>query len=339
MLFGTTLFFLLQLPIILTLIIKTLEKVMNKKYKIPIAYFKDNIIHHSTLCFTFCLAMSLYLCLFIFISSFRITVTDWINSVNWADYYIHHKQTTIQTPVAISPKITKQILNHPSVNSYDILSRYDAFYKNEQIKIIAGNFKFLEKTPNRLKLKTKIKSSLNSMTDVVISETFSNKYNVVIGDIITLEGPFGSYDCNVKNIFFAYLNDQGYVYISDELAKILFKSLPNHGLGVLINKNDTSFKQDFFDYLKINNIFLDSFSELKDSVITTFNNTFKITWTLAIISAFISCFTLINYISIFIIQFEKTFIQLKTLGASHSFIKHLLIWQNSLIVEFRLSIQ
>ncbi len=40
----------------------------------------------------------------------------------------------------------------------------------------------------------------------------------------------------LKISFFAYSNDQGYVYISDTLAKKIFKSLHNHGIEILINK-------------------------------------------------------------------------------------------------------
>lgn len=333
-LLGVTLFFLLQLPTLLKICTKLLKIITPKQFKLPLSYIKDNIIHHSTLIFTLCLSMSLYLCLFIFISSFRLTVTDWINSVNWADYYIHHKQTTIQTPVTINSNITSKLISHSDVIGYDILSRYDAFYKQNKIKVIAGNYKFLEKNPSRLKLKNPIKSSLNKLGDVLISETFATKFNVTINDIIIIEGPFGSYECNVKNIFFAYLNDQGYVYMSDTLAKNLFKSLPNHGIGLLINKkkSNPTFYKDFHDYLDQNTIYLDSFIDLKESVITTFNSTFKITWSLAFIAAFIAGFTLINYISMFLLQFEKTFIQLRTLGAPHSFIKRLMLWQNNIIM-------
>ena len=332
-LLGVTLFFLLQLPTLLKWIMNIIENKASEYYKLPLSYIKQNIIHHSTLIFTLCLSMSLYLCLFIFISSFRVTVTDWINSVNWADYYIHHKQTTIQTPVTISPKITQEILAHPDVEDYDILSRYDALYKQNKIKIIAGNYSFLEKTSSRLKLKHPITKPLSVHNDVLISETFANKYNVEINDIITLEGPFGSYDCIVKNIFFAYLNDQGYVYMADSLAKKLYKNLPNHGTGILIDKSkETTFYNDFYDYLNKNTIYLDSFIDLRNSVITTFNSTFKITWVLAFIAAFIAAFTLINYISMFLLQFEKTFIQLRTLGAPHAFIRKLMFLQNSVIM-------
>ena len=98
-----------------------------------------------------------------------------------------------------------------------------------------------------------------------------------------------------------------------------------HGLGIKLNKSlkDSTFIHEFEDESKEKNILLSSNKGLKERALEVFDQTFKITWMLAVISGIIATLSLINYVSITLIDREKELTQLRSIGAKHSFFKSL----------------
>ena len=159
------------------------------------------------------------------------------------------------------------------------------------------------------------------MTDVYVSESFHQKTGKDIGDTINIVGDKGSASVVINDIFYSYGTDRGIIQMSTQLASQLFYSKGVHGLGVKLSKpiKESSFIADFQDAASSQGILLSSNQGLRDKALETFDQTFKITWMLAIISGIIATLALINYSSITLIDREQELIQLRSIGASHRF--------------------
>ena len=163
-----------------------------------------NIVTISSLA----LAFSLFLSLSFFISSFRSTVIDWIEYSNWADVYIYNEANQAQFEIVIDDQLLDHYIQHEDVLFYDFLTHYEFTYNSLPASIIASHHHILEKYPKRLKLQNgnSIKDPLN---EVYISESFKQKYQVDIGEKITITGDLGEKDVIIQDVFYSYGTDRG----------------------------------------------------------------------------------------------------------------------------------
>ena len=320
------LFYLLGTACIIPLLLFLISSMM-RKLKHPIVTASlltiekfpiKNLVTISALSLAFCL----YLSLAFFINSFRTTVIDWIEYSNWADVYIYNEANKIEFEVPIDPMLLEQFMNHEDVAFWDPISHYEITLNTVPTSVIASKIDVLNAFEKRLKLFNNIQIE-DPFKEVYVSESFYQKNKKGVGDSITIYGDLKTVNVVIKDIFFSYGTDRGIIQMSTELAGQLFHSKGVHGLGIKLSKSikDTSFFDEFSEPASKNGILLSSNKGLRDRALETFDQTFKITWMLAVISGVIATLALINYVSITLIDRLDELIQLRSIGASHRFMR------------------
>ena len=318
----------LTVPLLIYIISNLLKKIKNPFFSAALMsiekYPLKNIVTISALA----LAFSLYLSLGFFINSFRTTVIDWIEYSNWADVYIYNEANQVEFEIMIDEDLLSQYITHPDVKFYDFLTHYQITYQSLPTSVIASHHHILENYPKRLKLFSGHKIS-NPETEIYISESFRQKFNVDVGDQITLTGDLGTESVTIKDIFYSYGTDRGLIQMTRQLGKKLFKEKGVHGLGLKLNKSikESTFISDFEVQSNEKNILLSSNEGLRDRALEVFDQTFKITWMLAVIAGLIATLSLINYVSITLIDRSKELIQIRSMGAKHGFLRRFILSQ------------
>ena len=335
----------LLIPMLIFCASLILKKIKNPFFSAALSSIEKfpfkNIVTISSLA----LAFSLFLSLSFFIGSFRSTVIDWIEHSNWADIYIYNEANQVDFEVTINDDLLQKYIQHEDVEYYDFLTHYEIIYQALPTSVIASHFNILEKYPKRLKLQHNIPLN-NPSKEVYISESFKQKFNVDMGDIIHITGELGSKDVIIKDIFYSYGTDRGIIQMSRELAAELFHPNGVHGLGLKLNKSikQSSFMETFQEQSNEKNILLSSNEGLRDRALEVFDQTFKITWMLAVIAGVIAGLSLINYVSITLIDRKKELVQLRSIGASHRFLRRFILSQvfiitlKGLVVSFCITI-
>ena len=167
------------------------------------------------------------------------------------------------------------------------------------------------------------------LTDIYISESFRRKFNVDVGDTISLTGDLGTKEVVIKDIFYSYGTDRGLIQMTRQLASTLFYDKGVHGLGLNLTKpiKESNFMSTFQNQSAQQNILLSSNEGLRDRALDVFDQTFQITWMLAVIAGIIATLSLINYVSITLIDRSKELIQIRSIGGKHAFLRRFILSQ------------
>ena len=121
--------------------------------------------------------------------------------------------------------------------------------------------------------------------------------------------------------------------MSRQLGDQLFypKGVPGLGIKLKNTLKQSSFIKEFSADATSQKILLSTNQGLRDRAVEVFDQTFQITWMLALIAGLIASLSLANYVSISLIERTKELIQLRSIGASKRALT-VFIWTQAMIV-------
>ncbi|MGA0241803.1 MAG: FtsX-like permease family protein [Candidatus Marinamargulisbacteria bacterium] len=308
-------------PLILMGITHVLKAIKSPAITSSLVAIEKHLVKNWVTIGALSLAFCLYLTLSFFIQSFRTTVIDWIETSNWADVYIYNQANRVTFEVPLPADLLTQFKEHPDVELWDPISHYKIMVDGHPTSVLASKASVLNTYKRRLKLKDNIPMK-DPMAEVYVSESFYQKTGRGVGDSLIVNGDHGPQRVRIVDIFYSYGTDQGVIQMSTVLAQSLFNDVGVHGLGIKLNKSikDTRFFVDFQAASDQQGVLLSSNQGLRDRALQIFDQTFKITWMLALISGLIAALALINYVSIAVMDRWQELRQIRAIGGSHAFI-------------------
>ena len=288
-----------------------------------------NALAVSSLAIAFMMVISMS----IMVHSFRQTVTVWIGQTLRADIFIRIAGgRDIDYQYTLPADRVASLKNIPGVAAIDQFRAIDISYNDKPVVLATGDFSVLARYGNLI-IKTGPKAQeldqwMVGHNRAIVSEAFSLKHKVNVGDRLNLKTPKGPLDLEIAAVYFDYSRERGYI-ILDRTTFLEYYQDPdiNSFIIYLADKNRLEeVRQTVLDTLgKEYQLIIRSNAELKKDVMEIFDKTFAITYALEIIAIGVAVLGLFNTLIALILERRREVGILRFLGAFKEQIKRMVL--------------
>ncbi len=262
--------------------------------------------------FSFCVGITFLIGLSIFISSFRLTLVNWMEYTFNGDIYIRDDSGKFDT------NFLTTVTNRENYSWIIDNREIDIPFKDTKIK--------LQIIPLKDAIENKAYQILNSKFDfnktdysikntAIISEVLANKFKLEIGDTINLIEK----DFLIAGIYKDFASERGAVLIDKSSVNNQYSSIPVKSLTIKLKDSSMYNSEiDFLNSFNIPTIVTFNPDTLKSEALRIFDDTFRITWFIQII-VFAVC--LINILLSFMQDIEtreRIYATLRLIGVKTS---------------------
>jgi putative ABC transport system permease protein len=288
-----------------------------------------NALAVSSLAIAFMMVISMS----IMVHSFRQTVTVWIGQTLRADIFIRIAGgRDIDYQYTLPSDRVASLKNIPGIAEIDQFRAIDISYNDKPVVLATGDFSVLAQYGNLI-IKTGPKAQeldrwMVGHNRAIVSEAFSLKHNVTVGDRLNLSTPKGSLELEIAAVYFDYSRERGYI-ILDRTTFLEYYQDPdiNSFIIYLADKNKMGdVRQTVLNTLgKEYQLIIRSNAELKKDVMEIFDKTFAITYALEIIAIGVAVLGLFNTLIALILERKREVGILRFLGAFKSQVKRVVL--------------
>lgn len=275
----------------------------------------------------------------VMISSFRHTVDAWVQQTLRADLWLEPAGRDVSNRAGrLTADIVSKIRQVPGIDSVDAFVEYPIEYHGEPANLGAGELDVMVKHGNLMFLNGEPSSTVLRRVDGhdagIISESFSLKHNLNVGDQITLQSPNGPYQIRVEGVYYDYSSDSGYIVIPRQNFAKYFNDLNSTTLAIFLQPNvePEQVRQKIFAAVPSDSrLNIRTNRELKTQVLKIFDNTFSITYALHAISIAVAILGVMNALFALTMESRRDLGIFKYLGASKGQLGKLVIVQAGLL--------
>ncbi|MCB0331063.1 MAG: FtsX-like permease family protein, partial [Bdellovibrionales bacterium] len=262
------------------------------------------------------------------ISSFRVTFQEWLDHILKADLFVSHYELT-----GISNREREKFLNYsaanPAVIGVHTATQYPYTFKNSKVFLRSTNLELSRDFDTLVFLSPKEPhwDSVLQGAGVFVSESFSRKFDISVGESLLLHLSGESLDFKVEGVFQDFSSDLGSILIHDSVLSRF--ALPGgHDLGISlflkpsadVEQVQRELLQEFPGRLKMRDR-----RALKLEALRIFDNTFTITYVLQGLTLFISALFLVLALLLSVFDRRKEQLTLRTIGASFGFLQQVVV--------------
>jgi putative ABC transport system permease protein len=238
----------------------------------------------------------------------------------------------------LTAEIVSKIRKVPGIDSVDAFVEYPIEYQGQPANLGAGELDVMVKHGNLMFLNgepsAKVLSRVAGHDAGIISESFSLKHDLKIGDTLTLQSPGGPYQIKVEGVYYDYSSESGYIVIPRENFARHYNDLNSTTLAIFLlpNVDPEKVRQDIFAAVpKDSRLNIRTNRELKTQVLKIFDNTFSITYALHAISIAVAILGVMNALFALTMESRRDLGIFKYLGASKEQLGKLVIVQAGLL--------
>ncbi len=283
-------------PFILRFVVSIVTINLPKKYALFYWLLKDTQKFGKLLYagyIAFFLALSINIGVHGMVTSFKSTFVIWLENRIFADYYIN---------IANEKKLNQiqEIIKKYDGEIYPIIKnegRYNTksveIYGFKPSQIYEANWPLLRYGKN-------VWQKIRNGETIFVSEQFSVREQIKIGDILALELNGMKLNIEVGGIYGDYGNPRNQIMMQLKLYKTFFKNQIPSTIAVTLNPNSrVSFFNDVSSNIGLISETIVDPQQVRKISLEIFDNTFKISFQLAIVTLFVAAFTLYtNLISV-----------------------------------------
>jgi putative ABC transport system permease protein len=274
----------------------------------------------------------------IMVSSFRETVTLWLDTQIRADLYIspggpagagEYPPLPVRVP-AILPNVA-------GVAAVDLFHALEFHYHGERATLGAGNLEIVRRY-GRLRFlpgedRDAILRSLPHADRAIVSEPFANKHGIQTGQSITV--PLGARNVTVivAGVYYEYSSSQGFVLLD---RSMLLKYLPdqpatNAAVYVQRGADANAVRQAILTQTEGSGISVAPNRELRRNAIAVFDRTFAITWALEAVAIIVAMLGAANSLLALVLDRRRELGLLRYLGASTGQLRRMILTEAGLL--------
>ena len=276
-------------------------------------------------------SLAMMVAIAIMVGSFRETVVYWVGQTLQADLFVSSARSSPQGSV-ISFETETLISNHPDVVAVDGFTAIDVNYAGTPIVIGAGRFEVLldhgallfkapENGPAAM-------ATAVGVDAVVVSEVFSLKHHVAVGDTIVLPTPQGETPFRVVAVNFDYSNDRGLVMMDVGTFVRHFEAARPSGLTVYLapEANPDTVRNELRDSVGNDRpVMIATNSSLRQEVLQIFDSTFAITYALEVIAVVVSMFGVAATLLTLALERRHELAMLRLVGAERGQVRRMIV--------------
>jgi putative ABC transport system permease protein len=271
----------------------------------------------------------------VMVYSFRQTVADWINQTLVADLFIGPAANEVVGPTSFMPPEAIRFLErHPAVQTVDTFRAFEVPFRDGTIilGVVRGsnrrNLHFLSGRNDE------IMARFYHEPCVLISESFSRRYHLRLGETLELPTPLGIKAFPVAGLFYDYTSDQGTVMMSERNFLRFWKDGRVNSVGVFLKAGASSknladeFRRRFSGRGEFS---IYSNRSLRTRIFEIFDQTFAVTYILRSIAVIVAVTGIFLGLTTLVAERSRELGILRSIGASAAQIRWLLLWESGMI--------
>ena len=284
-------------------------------------------LSYGAIVFVIALASGLVISMTIFIHSFSWTIKSWLDTVTFHDYYIQHQSNTIQYPISLPDEAQTLMDEAPDSFRFSTLYRIPFIYRGLPAQIVFRK-DIHDPIYSRFVFKRKA-SEPYAPNDVFISEPFSLKHNLELGDTFNLNGII-TQPVRVAGITYDFVSEFGQITANNALYLNDNDKITLHGIAVQAPPG-AALDQFIVKISDAPGVVSASRASILDATMKIFNDTFAFTWFVVILTSLIAIFSLVNLLTIVCINRKNELIQLWHVGFNTGQLTRVILAQISII--------
>lgn len=353
---GASLMMPFALSFVLPVLTRTLPKVFGAKGRVAASSLYGTLARTSVAAASLMIGVAMMVSLAIMISSFRKTVTEWIDQSFQADLWMQSQARAAGDKNAKLPEsYIPTIAAVPGVAAVEGFVDRRIVYKGLPVFLGAADFDVLAKYGNQLFLSGESNEAVCNRLKgkrAIISEPFAVRRNLHKGDSIELDVPAGATESVsnansesteaskeagketfiIEDVFYDYASDLGYIIIPRETFKDIYKdtTISNYAIYLDPKADLDSVRAEILSKIS-GRIAINSTRELRKQAITIFDRTFAITYALHTIAVIVSILSVMNALFALTIESRREFAILRYLGAGKKELSLIVYLQASIL--------
>ena len=287
-----------------------------------------NALAVSSLAIAFMMVISMS----IMVHSFRQTVIVWIDQTLKADLFVRvaggrdidYQHTLPSDPI-------QKLKSISGVAAIDQFRAIDISYNNLPVVLATGDFSVLSKFGNLIIKSglptTELSQNMVGNDRVIVSEAFSLKHRVSVGDILNLQTLNGPTKFEVSAVYFDYSRERGYIILDRTTFLKYYKENQINSFVIYLNDKSklNQVRKEVLKTLNEHRLIIRSNTELKKQVLEVFDKTFAITYSLEIIAILVAVLGLFNTLVSLILERKREIGILRFIGAFTRQIKRMIL--------------
>ena len=275
-------------------------------------------------------SLAMMIAISIMIGSFRETVTYWIGQTLRADLFVKPITLTTATSEAfLSPSSVDLIRAHSDVIAVDRFVSHSVDYGAWPINLGAGEFDVVLghgnlafKSPANVdEARRRMRAAIGA-DSVVISESFSLRFNKQPGDSICLPTPEGERDFSVAAVYYDYSNNRGTVVMDRSTYVKRFQlSFPEEAKSLAVYLRPEADADEVSQALQgmfpdDQKVFISTQRRIRSEVMRIFDSTFVITYALEVVAIVIAAMGVVATLLTLLLDRRREVSLLGVVGAS-----------------------
>jgi putative ABC transport system permease protein len=279
------------------------------------------------------MSIAMVVAIAVMVGSFRETVIYWVGQTLQGDLFVSTTESARAAGgIGLSAHVEETIEAHPSVIAIDAFYGVDVAYGDSLVIVGSGRFDVLLQHGNLVfKAPPDGRSAMASAIGrnaVIVSESFSLKYAVGVGETLDLPTPNGSIPMEVVAIFYDYSNDRGLVVMDEGDFTRHFRPPSQTGLTIYLrNGVDPGFvREEILATLGPgHSLFINTNSSVRREVLRVFNSTFAITYALEAIAIFVSVIGVAATLLTLVLERRKEIAAFRLAGAESKHLQRMIM--------------
>ena len=283
-------------------------------------------------------SLAMMVAIAIMIGSFRETVVHWVGQTLQADLFISGARRSIGDRGGISTDVEDAVTDYPGVRAVDGFRAADVPYGQSTITVGSGRFDVLLAHGNLLfKAPSDGRTAMAQGAGekiVVVSESFSLRYDTDPGDRIELPTPGGPEEFQVAAVYFDYSSDRGLVVMDEPLFDRYYDDRRPAGLTVYLDDgiDPQVARVGILSSLgPTGHVFINTNAALRQQVLEVFDSTFAITYALEAIAIFVSMFGVASTLLTLALERRRDIAMLRLVGAERYHLRRMIMVEAGLL--------
>jgi len=281
------------------------------------------------------LATGMMVAVALMVGSFRETVRIWVNQTVSSDLWLRPSKGLSNSQIAVfRPEVAEELRKVPFVAAVDRIRGKDVLYGDTLIALGSGDFAVAARRGELpvLGRRGRVGAFAEAIrrNGVVVSETFSIKFDKDVGDVIEIAG----HRFPITGIYRDYSNDRGVVVMDralfvrsfgdDAINTIVVYLKPGVDHNTARIALEKQFGPKYHAFVVMN-------EEIRTEVMRIFDQTFTITYALLGVAIIVAVLGIVNTLSALILERTRELALLRAGGMSARELRTMIVLESSLL--------
>ncbi|MBM4313587.1 MAG: FtsX-like permease family protein [Deltaproteobacteria bacterium] len=291
------------------------SRAMGLSGKIAVRNIRENLDRTSVAVAAFMIALSLSIGLGAMIDSFRQSVVWWMNSQLLGELYISTKGD-----VNVPEDFYEELGAIPGIGGIDIFRNVSISFRGKPASITSIDAAVLQRYDRFVWFEGGGENwEAVKRGSVIVSESFSRRFDVNKGDRISIEAADGPSDLTVTGVFYDYSTEHGVIMMDRSTYLRLFRDRTINSLGVFIDETNPDRARIIAEVKRralARGLPVATREEFHRRILDIFDGTFAVTRSMRILAVIVAFFGIAGALMTLFVERRKEFGIYRALGFS-----------------------